>query len=116
MWLHSPGNQKAEGSLLFAFFSTLYYLDSTAQPQSTTQRVPFQEASTPTELRTKKEDCPTPSSKPSLWNIQGMLRLQKPSPAPPLPLPPILLWCQSSLKSERLLLFSLIDISLLRAK
>lgn len=65
----------------------------------------------PTELRTKKEDCPTPSSKPSLWNIQGTLRLQKPSPAPPLPLPPIPLWCQSSLKPERLL-FSLIDISL----
>lgn len=81
MRLHSPGNQKAEGSLLFAFF-TLYYHGSTAQPRPEIQKVPFQDASSPTELRTKKEDCPTPSSQPACGVYKGRLRQQKPSPAP----------------------------------
>lgn len=67
MWLHSPGNHKAEGSLLSAF-STLYYHDTTAWPPPTIESS-LSGYLLPTELRTKKEDCPTPSSKPGLWTI-----------------------------------------------
>lgn len=70
--------------------------------------------------RAKDQEGGLPPPAPGLSQACGIyrerLRLQKPSPAPPLPLPPVLLWCQSSLKPEKLLIFSLTDLSLLRAK
>lgn len=63
--------------LLHSVLPRLHCPASTRDPESSLSGCLF-----PTELRTKKEDCPTPSSQPACGVYKGRLRRQKPSPAP----------------------------------